>query len=63
MSNAPQFKAAYPYQKDVLALPVTDLDTAARWYTDHFGMRGSDKGTTAPWRGYRTVPARKVLSE
>ena len=39
MSNAPQFKAAYPYQKDVLALPVTDLDAAARWYSDHFGMR------------------------
>ena len=39
MPNAPQFKAAYPYQKDVLALPVTDLDAAARWYSDHFGMR------------------------
>ena len=39
MPNAPQFKAAYPYQKDVLALPVTDLDAAARWYADHFGMR------------------------
>jgi catechol 2,3-dioxygenase-like lactoylglutathione lyase family enzyme len=39
MSNAPQFKAAYPYRKDVLALPVTDLDAAARWYSDHFGMR------------------------
>jgi catechol 2,3-dioxygenase-like lactoylglutathione lyase family enzyme len=39
VSNAPQFKAAYPFQKDVLALPVTDLDAAARWYTRHFGMR------------------------
>lgn len=39
MSNAPKFKAAYPYQKDVLALPVTDLDSAAQWYSDHFGMR------------------------
>lgn len=39
MSDAPQFKAAYPYQRDVLALPVTDLDAAARWYTEHFGMR------------------------
>ena len=39
MSNASQFKAAYPFQKDVLALPVTDLDAAARWYTRHFGMR------------------------
>jgi catechol 2,3-dioxygenase-like lactoylglutathione lyase family enzyme len=37
-SKAPQFKAAYPYQKDVLALPVTDLDAASQWYSQHFGM-------------------------
>jgi catechol 2,3-dioxygenase-like lactoylglutathione lyase family enzyme len=39
MTSPPQFKAAYPYQKDVLALPVADLDAAARWYVEHFGMR------------------------
>lgn len=39
MSSAPQFKAAYPYQEDVLALPVVDIDAAARWYSSHFGMR------------------------
>ena len=39
MSKTPQFKAAYPYQDDVLALPVTDLDAAAQWYSEHFGMR------------------------
>ena len=39
MSNVPQFKAAYPYQNDVLALPVTDLDAASAWYGTHFGMR------------------------
>jgi catechol 2,3-dioxygenase-like lactoylglutathione lyase family enzyme len=38
MSTQPQFKKAYPYQKDVLALPVTDLDSASRWYCEHFGM-------------------------
>ena len=38
MLNEPQFKAAYPYQKDVLALPVTDLDVASEWYSRHFGM-------------------------
>jgi len=38
MSDKPQFKAAYPYQKDVLALPVTDLESASRWYCNHFGM-------------------------
>jgi catechol 2,3-dioxygenase-like lactoylglutathione lyase family enzyme len=39
MSSTPQFKAAYGYQDDVLALPVTDLDSAAQWYSEHFGMR------------------------
>ena len=39
MADAPQFKAAYPYQKDVLALPVKDLDAAAQWYSEHFGMQ------------------------
>jgi catechol 2,3-dioxygenase-like lactoylglutathione lyase family enzyme len=39
MSSTAQFEAAYPYQKDVLALPVSDLDAAAKWYSDHFGMR------------------------
>jgi catechol 2,3-dioxygenase-like lactoylglutathione lyase family enzyme len=38
-SSAPQFKAACPYQNDVLALPVTDIDAAAQWYSEHFGMR------------------------
>jgi catechol 2,3-dioxygenase-like lactoylglutathione lyase family enzyme len=38
MSDEARFKAAYPYQKDVLALPVTDLDEASRWYCEHFGM-------------------------
>jgi catechol 2,3-dioxygenase-like lactoylglutathione lyase family enzyme len=39
MSSSPQFKAAYPYQQDVLSLPVKDLDAAAAWYCRHFGMR------------------------
>jgi catechol 2,3-dioxygenase-like lactoylglutathione lyase family enzyme len=38
MSDEPRFKKAFPYQKDVLALPVTDLDTASKWYGEHFGM-------------------------
>lgn len=38
MTNSPQFKAAFPYQKDVLALPVTDIDVASQWYCEHFGM-------------------------
>ena len=38
MPSPPTFKEAYPYQKDVLALPVTDLDTTSTWYAKHFGM-------------------------
>jgi catechol 2,3-dioxygenase-like lactoylglutathione lyase family enzyme len=38
MTSTPEFKAAFPYQNDVLALPVADLDTASQWYCEHFGM-------------------------
>ena len=38
MSSEPRFRKASPYRDDVLALPVTDLDAASRWYRDHFGM-------------------------
>jgi catechol 2,3-dioxygenase-like lactoylglutathione lyase family enzyme len=38
MTSTSQFKAAFPYQRDVLALPVADLDTASQWYCEHFGM-------------------------
>jgi catechol 2,3-dioxygenase-like lactoylglutathione lyase family enzyme len=38
MGEIQEFKAAFPYQQDVLALPVTDLDIAAEWYSKHFGM-------------------------
>ena len=35
----PKFEAAFGYQGDPLALPVTDLDVASSWYARHFGMR------------------------
>jgi len=39
MSSAePRFIEAFPYQASVLALPVTDIDAAARWYSGCFGM-------------------------
>ena len=38
MSSNPEFKRAFPYQKDVLALPVADLDAASRWFCAHSGM-------------------------
>ncbi len=37
MSQA-TFRSATPYQMDVLALPVTDLDATVAWYSKHFGM-------------------------
>lgn len=38
MSKQPTFQSAHPYQNDVLALPVTDLDQASSWYCKHFAM-------------------------
>ena len=36
--DEPLFSAAFPFQEDVLALPVTDLDVAAEWYGNAFGL-------------------------
>ena len=38
MAIEPTFKSAFPFQKSVMALPVTDLDQASDWYCKHFGM-------------------------
>ena len=38
MAEVRLFEAAYPYQNDVLALPVGDLDAAAQWYARAFGL-------------------------
>ena len=32
------FEAAFPFADDVLALPVEDIDTAAKYYADAFGL-------------------------
>ena len=32
------YEAAYPFAEDVLALPVTDVDQAAAWYGEKFGL-------------------------
>ena len=45
MSGESLFKAAFPYQKDVLALPVTDLDAAAQWYSKAFGLTEVERRT------------------
>jgi catechol 2,3-dioxygenase-like lactoylglutathione lyase family enzyme len=38
MADEPRFRNAFPYQNDILALPVADLDAASEWYCQHFGM-------------------------
>ena len=37
------YEAAFPFGDDVLALPVADVDEAARWYSDAFGLREVDR--------------------
>jgi len=39
MSAKTLFLEAHPYQEDVSALPVSDLDAAAGWYSTAFGMK------------------------
>ncbi|MEM9566938.1 MAG: VOC family protein [Cyanobacteria bacterium P01_E01_bin.34] len=34
----PVFQSASPYQDDIFALPVNDLNAASKWYCTHFGM-------------------------
>lgn len=34
----PVFQSASPYQDNILALPVTDLEATSKWYCTHFGM-------------------------
>ncbi|MEO7964639.1 MAG: VOC family protein [Gemmatimonadaceae bacterium] len=38
MSAKAVFEKASPFRDDVLALPVTDLDSAATWYAQHFAL-------------------------
>jgi len=54
MAETQEFKAAFPFQQDVLALPVTDLDTASEWYSKHFGMAEVER---------RDVPVATVILE
>ena len=43
MADKVEFKDAFPYQDDVLTLPVSDLDAASEWYSDHFGMTQTER--------------------
>lgn len=46
MSEGGHYKAAYPFQDDVLALPVEDIDRAAQWYGEKFGLREVERRQT-----------------
>jgi catechol 2,3-dioxygenase-like lactoylglutathione lyase family enzyme len=39
VSDSPLFKGAFPYQQDILALPVVDLDATSHWYAAAFGLQ------------------------
>ena len=41
------FEAAFPFQDDVLDLPVTDIDAAAKWYADAFGLVEAERHDTS----------------
>ncbi len=43
MNDTPLFEAAFPFQDDVLALPVMDLDQAAEWYARSFGLAEAER--------------------
>ena len=46
MNEKKLFEAAYPYAKDVLALPVKDIDQAADWYSEKFGLKEVERRDT-----------------
>ena len=54
MDATPRFADAYPFKDDVLGLPVADLDVAAAWYGEHFGMTEVER---------RDAPAPTVILE
>jgi len=38
-----KFKQAFPYQENIMSLPVANLDTASAWYSQHFNMVEVDR--------------------
>ena len=44
MGESKLFDAAYPFQDDVLALPVEDIDQAVAWYGERFGLKEVERG-------------------
>ncbi len=48
MKTSRLFEEAHPYQDDVLALPVEDLDAALNWYSEVFGLELVERSDGAP---------------
>lgn len=48
MSESSKFQAAYPFQRDVLALPVLDLESTSSWYCKAFGMHEVERNEDSP---------------
>ncbi len=46
MHNEALFEAAFAYADDVLALPVEDIDQAAKWYSSAFGLKEVERRTS-----------------
>ena len=38
MASETLYEAAFPFADDVLALPVENIERAAQWYADRFGL-------------------------
>jgi catechol 2,3-dioxygenase-like lactoylglutathione lyase family enzyme len=54
MSDKAIFETAVAYGDDILSLPVADLESAATWYAEHFGMTEVQR---------RSEPAPTVIME
>ncbi len=45
MADTALYKDASPFADDVLALPVKDIEQAAKWYTKAFGLKEVERRT------------------
>ena len=45
MAQEVLFEGAFPFQDDVMALPVLDLDLASQWYSKTFGLTEVERRT------------------
>jgi len=63
VNDKPLFEAAYPFQNDVLALPVTDLNQAAEWYGKSFGLTEAERRHLLRRLALAATPALEALQD